>query len=100
MSQQTHGHPQSGTMVSEGNRWTEITDLSNARSRREFIKRHPELVQSAVVSDLTALVPQLVKSDRNKALAVAETAALIANRLDDAESVAQSLRAKANAYYS
>jgi tetratricopeptide (TPR) repeat protein len=99
MSQQAHGHPQSGTVVSEGNRWTEIADLANARSRREFIKQHPELVQSAVVSDLTALVPQLVKSDRKKALAVAETAALIANRLDDAESVAQSLRAKANAYY-
>jgi tetratricopeptide (TPR) repeat protein len=96
---QAHGHPQSGTVVSEGNRWTEIADLANARLRAEFIKRHPELVQPAVVSDLTALVPQLVKSDRNRALAVAETTVMIANRLDDAESVAQSLRAKANAFY-
>jgi CHAT domain-containing protein/tetratricopeptide (TPR) repeat protein len=91
--------PKSGADRSEKNLWTEIADLASARARAEFIDRHAELVQPAVVSSLTALVPQLVKSDRNKALAVAEAAVMIANRLGEAESVAQSLRAKANAHY-
>jgi CHAT domain-containing protein len=40
-----------------------------------------------------------VKSDRNKALAVAETAVMIGYRLGNRESVAQSLRARGNAHY-
>lgn len=92
-------HPHSGTGVSVEIRWAEIADLATPRARTEFIDRHGELVQSAVVLGLTSLIPQLVKSDRSKALAVAEMAVMIAQRLGEAESVAQSLRAKANAHY-
>ncbi len=89
----------SETGFSEENLGKEIADLASPRARTEFIERHPELVQSAVVSHLASLVPQLVKSDRKNALAVAEAVFIIANRLGQAESIAQSLRAKANAYY-
>ena len=92
-------HSKTGAEVSEGNRWNEIAGLTTQRARAEFIDKHPELIQSTVVSSLTALVPQLVKSDRNRAIAVTEAAVMIANRLGDAESVAQSLRAKGNAHY-
>ncbi|MGH9640960.1 MAG: hypothetical protein ACRD3Q_00900, partial [Terriglobales bacterium] len=83
----------------EGNDWTQIADLASESARIEFLASHPELVQPAVVSKLATLVPQLVKSDRDKALAVAEAAVLIADRLGDRASRAQSLRAKANAHY-
>lgn len=92
-------HAQSGTNASETIRDAETADLSSQRSRAYFISRHPELLRPAAVEDLAALVPQLVKSDRNKALDVGEMAVTIANRLGDAQSLALSLRAKANAYY-
>jgi tetratricopeptide (TPR) repeat protein len=92
--------PKAATGVSVEIRWAEIAELTSLRERAEFIDRHADLVQAAVVSNLTALIPQLVKSDRNKALAVAETALMIAHRLGDAECVALSLRARANAHYS
>jgi len=85
--------------VLDESRWTGMADLSSARARAAFIDQHIELVHPDVVSRLTGLVPQLAKSDRNKALAVAEIAAMIATRLGDAQSVAQSLRAKGNALY-
>ncbi len=75
------------------------TDLSNQRARTRFVLNHPELLQLQVVSDLAASVPRLVKSDRREALRVAELAVTIAGRLDDAEGVAQSLRAKGNALH-
>jgi tetratricopeptide (TPR) repeat protein len=101
---QAHAHPQldhshSLPLAPDGNQWAEIANLASPRARNGFIELHPELIQPAVVSSLTALVSQLAKSDRNKALAVAEVALLIANRVGDAETVGQSLRAKANAHY-
>ncbi len=92
-------HPQSGTSASDTIPYTVNADLSSQRSRADFISRHPELVQPAAIEKLAAMVPQLVKSDRNKALEVAELAVTIANRLGDAQSLALSLRAKANAHY-
>jgi len=93
------GNPPSGTEVADGSSWMGITALSSQQQRAEFIEQHPELMQPAVVSNLAASVPQLAKSDRGKALAVAEAAVMIADRLGDVESIAQSLRAKANAHY-
>jgi CHAT domain-containing protein len=92
-------HPQREIEISDGIRWIERADLSSHQARIDFINRHPYIVRPDIVLNLTALVPQLVKADRNKALAVAEVAVVIANRLGEIESVAQSLRAKANAHY-
>jgi CHAT domain-containing protein/tetratricopeptide (TPR) repeat protein len=44
-------------------------------------------------------VPRLLKADRSKGLAIAEMAITIAKRLKDSESIAQGLRAKANALH-
>lgn len=96
---QNFDRPQSANDLPDGNRWTEMADLSSQQARTEFIDQHAELVTPAVVSNLTALVPQLVKSARDKALAIAEVAVMIADRLGDANSVARSLRAKGNALY-
>ena len=91
--------PQSGPGFTQGDMWPQIADLTSQPARIEFIEKHPELISPEVVSNLSALIPQLVKCDRDKALAVADTAVMIANRIGDTESMAQSLRAKANAHY-
>ena len=83
----------------EGKIWDEITGLSHRHERVHFVSQHAELLRHDVVSELTALVPRLVKADTSKALPVAEIALIIAERLHDHESLAQSLRAKANALY-
>jgi CHAT domain-containing protein len=85
--------------ITDGRIWNEIAGLSRRRERVQFVSRHSELLRRDVVSELTALVPRLVKDDTSKALPAAELAVIIAERLHDSESVAQSLRAKANALY-
>jgi CHAT domain-containing protein len=79
--------------------WNEIIGLSHRHERVQFVSRHAELLRHDVVSELTALVPRLVKADTSKALPIAEIALVIARRLGNTESVAQSFRAKANALY-
>jgi CHAT domain-containing protein len=77
----------------------EITGLSHRHQRVQFLNQHGDLLQRDVVSELTALVPRLIRIDTSKALPVAEIAIIIARRLRNPESLAQSLRAKANALY-
>ncbi len=84
--------------IAEGKIWNELAGLAR-RERINFVMRHGEWCHPDVVSELTSSVPRLVKVDTGRALAVAEIALLIAGRLHDPESVAQSLRAKANALY-
>jgi CHAT domain-containing protein len=85
--------------ITQGEIWNEITGLSHRHQRIEFLSRHKELLRHDAVSQLTAFVPRLAKSDTSKALPVAEIALVIARRLRNTESLAQSLRAKANALY-
>ena len=85
--------------ITDGRIWNEITGLSRRQERIQFVSQHSELLRHDVVSELTALVPRLAKSDTSKALPVAEMALIIAGRLHNTESLAQSLRAKANALY-
>ncbi len=77
----------------------ENADLASQRTRWKLIRDHPELMRIEVVSDLAASVPRLVRSDRKRALNVAELAVTIASTLGSAEGVAQSLRAKGNALH-
>jgi CHAT domain-containing protein len=88
----------SGQII-EGKLWDEITGLSHRRERVQFVNQHRDLLQHEVVSDLTALVPRLVRMDTSKALRVAEITIIIAACLHNPESLAQSFRAKANALY-
>src|ERR1700692_1581824 len=85
--------------IIEGKTWDEITGLSHRHKRVQFVNQHGDLLRHDVVSELTALVPRLVRVDSSKALSVAEIAIIIAARLRNPESLAQSLRAKANALY-
>jgi CHAT domain-containing protein len=77
----------------------EDANLSSQRYRTKIILDHPELLRIDVASELAALVPRLVRSDRRKALNVAELAVTIASRLGNEQAVAQSLRAKGNALH-
>ena len=77
----------------------EDADLASQRSRSKLIRNHPELLRTDVVSYLADSVPRLVRSDRRRALNVAELALTIASSLGDTEGLAQSLRAKGNALH-
>src|ERR1700756_4369569 len=85
--------------ITEGRIWNEVTGLSQRHERIQFIRQHRALLRHEVVSELTAMVPRLVNAETSKALPVAEIALIIAARLRDPESLALSLRAKANALY-
>ena len=85
--------------ITEEKIWIEITGLSRRQERVQFVSRHAELLRHDVVSELAALVPRLVRADIRKALPVAEIALIIAGQLRSTESLAQSLRAKANALH-
>jgi CHAT domain-containing protein len=85
--------------ITQGKVWDEITRLSHRHERLHFVCQHEELLRHDVVTELTAMVPRMVKADTGKALSVAEIALVIARRLHDPESLAESLRAKANALY-
>ena len=93
------GGGRSTTKSTAGSPSIENADLSSQRARTKVILEHPELLRIDVVTDLAASVPRLVRSDRRRALNVAELAVAIASRLGDAEGVAQSLRAKGNALH-
>src|ERR1700722_4219969 len=85
--------------IIEGRTWDEMTGLSHRNERVQFVNQHGDLLRHDVVSELTGLVPRLVRVDTSKALPIPEIAIIIAARLRDPESLAQSLRAKANALY-
>jgi CHAT domain-containing protein len=85
--------------ITQGKVWDEITRLSHRHERLHFVCQHEELLRPDVVTELAAMVPRMVKADTSKALPVAEVALVIARRLHNPKSLAESFRAKANALY-
>jgi CHAT domain-containing protein/tetratricopeptide (TPR) repeat protein len=85
--------------LARGETWAKMVTLARRDDRLLFIREHRELLRLEVVSELTTLIPWLVKSELSEALPVAEIAVIIARRLRNMESLAQSFRAKANALY-
>jgi tetratricopeptide (TPR) repeat protein len=77
----------------------ELAGLRDDRRRRALLARHPKAVTAALVARLADEVPRRVRVDVQQAMALAEAAELLAKRLETPESLAQSLRAKGNAYY-
>ena len=73
--------------------------ISTPTGRAQFLTTHPECITADSVSQLTSLVPTLVRSDRDQAMAIAELALTIARQLHEAEAAGQALRAKANALH-
>jgi CHAT domain-containing protein len=74
----------------------ELARLSDDRSRRAFLARHPRLVRSETVTRLSELSSEKLYVDVKAALALAEAAELIARRLREDEARAHALRAKGN----
>jgi CHAT domain-containing protein len=79
--------------------WKELVDLNDESSQIEFVSRHPSLLRPEAVVELTDRIREQVRVDVQQALHMADAALLIANRLDDKESLARALRAKANVLY-
>lgn len=77
----------------------QLTRLANHSERHEFLSRHPGLVQRAALQQLAPLVVRQIRIDAREALHLAETALLIARKLQDEDGIALALRAKANALY-
>lgn len=67
--------------------------------RRHYFDRHPELINAEQVKTICARVVQDVRVDTERAFELARSARFIADRLNDAASIALAARATANAYY-
>jgi CHAT domain-containing protein/tetratricopeptide (TPR) repeat protein len=78
---------------------SELAALTDERTRRRFLDRHPGLVNAETVARLSDAVPQKVRVDIGQAAALAGAAEAIARRLRKPEVLAQALRAKGNALY-
>ena len=73
--------------------------LDDEPSRAAFLSQHPVLLQSEVLTVLTARVREHVRVDVQQALRMADATLSIAARLDDKQALALAKRAKANALY-
>ncbi len=79
--------------------WKELVDLSDEIQQGEFVSRHPALLRPEVVEEFADRIREHVRIDVQQALRMADAALLIAHKLDDRESLARALRAKANVLY-
>ncbi len=76
-----------------------VAAISTPAGRERFLTAHPEWITAASLSRLTSLVPTLVRSNRDRAMAVAELAMAISRQLREPEATAQAVRARANALH-
>jgi tetratricopeptide (TPR) repeat protein len=79
---------------------TQASRLTNRAARTRFLAEHRDRLNGLVVSRLTDLVREQAKVDTQKAALIAEMAVAVARKLGDKAAIAQSLRAKANTFYS
>ena len=77
----------------------QLADRPDEAGRREFLSRSPSLLKPEVVTDLTDQVREQIRIDVQRALRLADAALTIAGAIDDKESLARALRAKANVLY-
>jgi CHAT domain-containing protein len=77
-----------------------MAQLNSETARRKFLAQYKRLVRKETVEQIAKLVVQKVRVSTKEALYLAEAAVLIAKRLRSKESLALSLRAKANALHS
>src|SRR5271154_4073353 len=80
-------------------RIAEFGQIATDAARRKFLTKHKALLRPEMVDQLARLVVQRVRVNTQEALRLAEAAVFIAKRLRRKESLALSLRAKANALY-
>lgn len=77
----------------------ELGRLPDSDKRDQFLSEHPELAAANVVELLAEAVRIAVRVNVPESLILAEAALFIAERLNDKDSLARSLRAKANAMW-
>jgi len=77
----------------------QLVNISDRAQLAEFVAHHPTLLQAAVVEEFTDRVREQIRIDVQQALRMADAALLLAHQLDDKESLARALRAKANVLY-
>jgi CHAT domain-containing protein/tetratricopeptide (TPR) repeat protein len=77
----------------------ELAKLNDNPGRQKFLARHRALLRSEIVSEIADEVRKQVRVDVQHALRLAEAGLAIADQLNDKESSARALRAKANALY-
>jgi CHAT domain-containing protein len=76
-----------------------LVTLDDETSRAKFVARNRSLLRPEVVTELTEQVREQVRVDVQRAFHMAEAALVVAHELDDKESSALALRAKANVLY-
>lgn len=74
----------------------QLAALPDEASRRKYLSRHRDLLLPALVAQLDDTVTSLLRKDLSKATGLAEAAVAIAQKINDKESSAHALRAKAN----
>src|SRR4029453_6582839 len=76
---------------------SKLASFGDDAARVEFLARHPDLQDPAIVEQIAEAVREQVRVDVHKADALADAAVLIARDIDDPATIARALRAKANA---
>lgn len=76
-----------------------VTRLNGHSARTQFVSDRPELVRPEIVVLLSDWIPKLIRTDASKARSIADLTHLIARKLNDSESLALALRAKANLFH-
>ncbi len=79
--------------------FAELAQLADSPSRKTFLREHETLLRPEVVVRLTEVVVRRIRVDAVESFHLAEAAIEIAQLLNDEESLALGLRAKANALY-
>ncbi len=74
----------------------DLAEIPDEESRRRFLDGHPDLAESAVVRELCAEVGRMVRIDLDKALRLATSARVLADRVGDESGHGHSQRVLAN----
>jgi CHAT domain-containing protein len=77
----------------------QLRSISTQAERAEFLERYPSLLKPDVVAELAQAVLEHVRINAAEALALAEGAIAISEKLEDQHALGLALRSKANAFY-
>src|SRR5207247_6356764 len=76
--------------------FTKLSRLQDEKSRKNYIDAHPKILDQSVVARLADAVREHVRVDVTRAMALAESAIAIADRIGDREASGKEPRAKGN----
>jgi CHAT domain-containing protein/predicted negative regulator of RcsB-dependent stress response len=88
-----------GTPEDKEKLFKQLATLADDTSRRNYLSHNCWMVRPQIVSEISDHVREQIRVDVQQALHFAEIALIIAEELNDKESLARALRAKANVLY-